>query len=473
MKTLAIPALVAAVWLGLPASAPADAAADFQKLLADVASFSEKPPLLALPPGVDMRYSKRLEDVSAQRFRDEEASLSAFAGRLRAIDRRGFTPAETLDALILERRLRDRLEELRFRAFETPIGSREGFHFAMATLADQYAFDRRGAVRRVHRQAADVPRAHERSASPRCAPGLASGRTLPRDVLAGYEQTIAPQVVDDAEAQRAGTGPSRGYPRRSRRPTASASGATVAAIRESAIPGFRDFLDFLRGEYIPRARTTLGLTPARRGRLLPPSHPHAHHTRAHADEVHETGQREVARIRAEMEAAIRRAGLQGNASRSSSSSCRIDPRFNADSPTRNTCRRWRSAAKRMDGALPRLFSRLPRTPYGIRPMPERIATGSRPATTTTATPTAAGGFVNINTSDLKARPLYVASRSPSTRACQDTTCRSCWSRENEGLLGRSAASSESPYSPKAGASTPSASGTTSASLRTPTAISGG
>ena len=91
--------LTAAVWLA-PATVPeADAGAAFRQLLADVATFNEKPPLLAVPPGVDGRYSKRLEDVSANRFRDEQGSLSGFTERLRAIDRGGFSHAQTLDAL--------------------------------------------------------------------------------------------------------------------------------------------------------------------------------------------------------------------------------------------------------------------------------------------------------------------------------------------------------------------------------------
>ena len=61
------------------------------------------------------------------------------------------------------------------------------------------------------------------------------------------------------------------------------------------------------------------------------------------------------------------------------------------------------------GAARRLFGRLPRTPYGIRAMPPRVAPrmsagyydhgeadGSQ------------AGYVNVNTSDLPARPLYVA-----------------------------------------------------------------
>jgi uncharacterized protein (DUF885 family) len=63
--------------------------------------------------------------------------------------------------------------------------------------------------------------------------------------------------------------------------------------------------------------------------------------------------------------------------------------------------------KRMDGELPRLFRRLPRTPYGILPVPEHLA----PHTSTAYywAPLGDGtraGFYYVNTYDLPSRPLY-------------------------------------------------------------------
>jgi uncharacterized protein (DUF885 family) len=63
--------------------------------------------------------------------------------------------------------------------------------------------------------------------------------------------------------------------------------------------------------------------------------------------------------------------------------------------------------KRMDGELPRLFRKLPRLPYGIKPVPEYVA----PQTTTAYYWEGAGdgsraGFYYVNTYDLKSRPLY-------------------------------------------------------------------
>ena len=399
--------LTAAAWLALTPAAVAEPAADFRKLLADVAAFSEEPLLLPVPPGVDKRYSKRLEDVSQERFRNDERSLTGLAERLRAIDRQNLAPAEASDALILERQLRDRLEELRFRSFEMPIGSREGFHFAMATEADRIAFDR---VEHYDEYIAKLQSFREHTAQRIAAmrKGLASGRTLPREVLEGYEQTIAPQVVDDAERSELAW-PFAKIPASFPEPDRERIRRDgLAAIRDSAIPGFRDFLEFMRGEYIPRARTTLGVTALPDGAAF-----YRHRIRMHTtleltpDEVHAMGLREVARLRLAMLAVARRAGFAGTLPEFVEF-LRAEPRFYART-SEDYLRAVALWAKRMDGALPRLFGRLPRTPYGIRAMPPRVAPrmsagyydrgeadGSK------------GGYVNVNTSDLPARPLYVA-----------------------------------------------------------------
>jgi uncharacterized protein (DUF885 family) len=119
------------------------------------------------------------------------------------------------------------------------------------------------------------------------------------------------------------------------------------------------------------------------------------------------GLREVDRLRLAMQAVARRAGFAGTLPEFVEF-LRREPRFYAASSD-DYLRAVALWAKRMDGALPRLFARLPRTPYGVRAMPPRVAPrmsagyydhGEADGTK--------GGYVNINTSDLPARPLYVA-----------------------------------------------------------------
>ena len=85
---------------------------------------------------------------------------------------------------------------------------------------------------------------------------------------------------------------------------------------------------------------------------------------------------------------------------------RSEPKFYAKTPE-ELLQETAFVLKKMDGLLPSLFKTLPRTPYGIREVPDYIA----PKTTTAYYMPPAGdgtkaGFYYVNTYDLKSRPLY-------------------------------------------------------------------
>jgi uncharacterized protein (DUF885 family) len=122
-------------------------------------------------------------------------------------------------------------------------------------------------------------------------------------------------------------------------------------------------------------------------------------------QVHDTGVQEVRHIRDEMEEVMRATGFQGDL-RAFVDFLRSDDRFYVETPAA-LMKEVALILKRMDGELPRLFKELPRTPYGIREVPDFIA----PVSTTAYYFLPAGdgttaGFYYVNTYDLKSRPLY-------------------------------------------------------------------
>jgi uncharacterized protein (DUF885 family) len=85
---------------------------------------------------------------------------------------------------------------------------------------------------------------------------------------------------------------------------------------------------------------------------------------------------------------------------------RADPRFYAKTPE-ELMEKNALVAKRIDGELPKLFTRLPRMPYTLKEIPADVAEG----TTTAYYERPAGdgsraGVYRINTSKLETRPLY-------------------------------------------------------------------
>jgi uncharacterized protein (DUF885 family) len=123
------------------------------------------------------------------------------------------------------------------------------------------------------------------------------------------------------------------------------------------------------------------------------------------EQVHATGLAEVKRIGGEMQVILKQVGFPGEI-REFADTLRNDARFQAKTPD-DLLKDTSLILKRIDGRLPELFQTLPRTPYGLKPIPDYIA----PQTTAAyyqppPGDLSRGGFFFLNTYDLKSRPLY-------------------------------------------------------------------
>jgi uncharacterized protein (DUF885 family) len=123
------------------------------------------------------------------------------------------------------------------------------------------------------------------------------------------------------------------------------------------------------------------------------------------EDVFETGVREVARIRAEMDDVLRELRYTGSFEKFLDF-LRTDPQFYAATP-RDLLKEASYYAKKIDGKLPQYFGKLPANPYGVSPVPEMLAptyTSGRYSPGNADNHRA--GFYWVNTYNLAARPLY-------------------------------------------------------------------
>jgi len=141
--------------------------------------------------------------------------------------------------------------------------------------------------------------------------------------------------------------------------------AYLAEIRDGIFPAYRRLRDFLQNDYLPHARAEVGLSSMRGGdrmyaRLieenttLPMS----------ADEVHNLGLTEVARIRGEMERIKAQVGFSGTLAQFFEH-MRTDPQFSPQS-----CDAFRDGfyaiGRRVDARVREIFSTIPRSHLEIR-----------------------------------------------------------------------------------------------------------
>lgn len=382
------------------------AAEQLQALFAEEWSFRlAENPLLATSVGVH-DFDDRLPSV---RRADEARRVEVWRGfleRLAAIDRGQLSEGDLVSYGVFERQLRGFVEEFEFHHDRLPLLVDSGFHIDFARLPGEMPFATAKDYENYIARLRAFPAYMEQHVV-LLKDGLEHGMTLPRVVLEGYEVTIDSHVVDTPEASLF-YGPFEKFPDRlgeDERKRLRASGK--AAIQEAVVPGYRRFLKFMMGEYIPGARTTLGASEFPNGAAYYDQRiRHFTTLELSAQEIHDLGLREVARIRAEMEKIVEEVAFEGDFA-DFLAFLRTDPRFYAKTPE-ELLKEASYLAKRADAALPAFFGVLPRTPYGVAPVPDHLApkyTGGRYLGTSPGS--TQPGYYWVNTYALENRPLYV------------------------------------------------------------------
>jgi len=388
-----------------PAHAQDDATDRLHQLFDEAWTYRlQKNPLFATSVGVH-DYNDELPEVSVEAAQRRLERERTFLDRLRDIDRAVLSPEDRLNYDLFEQVRERRIAELEHRSYLIPITNRSGFHVSFPQLPDRVPLrtvadyedyiSRLNAFERYARQHIEIMRA-----------GLEAGYALPKVVLDDADETIRPQVVDDPTESQL-YDPFEEFPDRigpDEREHFREAGRT--AIETSVVPGFEAFLEFMTDTYVPNARDTIAAGALPNGEAYY-RHKVRHHTTLDRSpkDIHETGEQEVQRIRAEMMDIVEDEGY-GDDFDGFVEFLRTDDQFYADSDE-ELLKETSYVLKRMDGKLPELFSTLPRMSYGIREVPAYIA----PRTTTAyyQRPTGDGtraGFYYVNTHDLPSRPLY-------------------------------------------------------------------
>ena len=408
LATLAAAVLTALLTLADAAAATAARSPAAERLYALFDSTWQKElaenPVMATYVG-DTRYNDRWTDMSAagiaRRHQHDRDTLAA----LRAIPRDQLTPAEQLDRDLFEREYEQRLATHAFKPWLYQIDHQGGIQ-TLSETAEILPFrtvkdyedwiDRlRGVGPLVDQHIALLDEA------------VREGRTQPRAIMERLPPQLALQVVDSPEKSPF-YGPFRRFPDaigaadRARLETAGR-----AAIASSVLPAYQRLQRAFTTRYLPATRSTVGISGTPQGadyyreRI-------AYHTTLKgltADGIHTIGLAEVARIRGEMTKIKDQVGFKGTL-QEFFVFLRTDPQFYYKT-AQELFQAYLAVSKRIDPGLVKLFGKLPRTPYGLRAIPDTSA----PNTTTAyyQPPAADGsraGYYYVNLYRPEVRPKY-------------------------------------------------------------------
>ena len=313
-------------------------------------------------------------DMSLDAFQKRYEDEGRFVQRLEQIEPATLSADAQVNRAMLLRQLRDNLTEYEDGLYLIALDMRSGpqhRHSMIDTLPMESAQDHEDWLNRLRGLPEQLAQYQALLSE-----GISRDRTQAQIVMSRVPSQVANLITDQAnespfyrafEAMPDEIDPET---------QSSLQSAAATVIKEQINPALQALLAFLESDYLPAARPPgIGALPGGKqvySRLAQ----HFTTTDLTPDEIHEIGLREVARIRGEMETVIDTVGFEGDIA-AFNAFLRTDPQFYYETPEA-LLEGYQAVSKRLDPGLVNLFGKLPRAPYGVRPIPDEEA----PDTTT-------------------------------------------------------------------------------------------
>jgi uncharacterized protein (DUF885 family) len=352
----------------------------------------------------DRRWNDRWGDQSLEAIRKREEHTRETLVRLKKLDRAHLSPADQLNYDLFQKDLEMDIEAFKFRTYLMPITQRGGIQ-TLDELGDRLRLETVKDFEDWIARLRTVPQLMDQTIA-LMREGARTKVMWPKIVLERVPAQIDKQLVSKPE-ESAFFKPFKKFPDA----IAPADRERLAkagqeAIASGVLPSFQKLKKYFVEEYLPAAFEKVGVWQMPQGDEY-----YAHLTRRHTttnltpQQIHEKGLSEVARIKAEMQTIMEKVGFKGTLPEFFTK-LRTDPQFFYKTPD-ELLDAYRALAKRIDPNLVKVFKTLPRTPYGVIPIPDKIA----PDTTTAYynQPAADGsraGFYYVNLYKPETRPKW-------------------------------------------------------------------
>jgi uncharacterized protein (DUF885 family) len=339
-------------------------------------------------------------------FEKEAAFAKAQLEKLAEFSNEKLSETDAISLELLKFKLQETVDYFEYEMYLNPLLSDSGFHSSwnyMVRPVNSYE-EAKKYLERLDR----FPEVVDQYL-PLLREGLEKGVSQPRVIFNGYESTYdthIPKTVEEFENHYF-LSPIKNLPNNiTPKQQQMLWNLGFHVIRKKVVPSFKRIKEFFETEYYPKTRTSIGVSETPNGAAFYKNRIEYYTTLdLTADEIHQKGLSEVARIRGEMKKIIEEVNFKGSFA-DFLKFLRTDERFYATTPDQ-LLMIARDMAKRADAQLPRFFKTLPRKPYGVAPVPDAIApkyTGGRYVGTSKNSTDP--GYYWVNTYDLPSRPLY-------------------------------------------------------------------
>ena len=352
----------------------------------------------------DRRYNGQWSAIGVAAAEKHHLATRDFLRRVYAIKRDDLAETDRLNYELFRRQLQDDVDTHQFKSYLMPLHHRGGIQNLESTTnqlrlqsVDDYDdwLLRLGKVDDLVEQTIDLAEQGRKE-------GYMPPRILMQRVTGQLKKQVVADATDSPFFKVFETMPDSITASDRERLRASATDIIDGEI----LPAYRKLDQYFNTRYLPASRDSVGLSSLPNGSAW-----YEHLTRSYTttrmtpDDIHRLGLEEVKRIRDEMQAVIEQVGFDGNFA-DFLVFLRTDPQFYFDNPE-DLYEAYLATSKRIDPELINLFGKLPRMPYGVKPIPDSIA----PDTTTAyyTRPAADGsraGIYWVNLYRPEVRPKY-------------------------------------------------------------------
>ena len=344
--------------------------------------------------GLDTRPGPRLPSVTPACQAERQRQWQGVLDQIAAIPDAELSPAERLNKAVLAESLRAEVVGIKWRSYEMPINSDVNvWNYLPAQVPFRSVQEYRNYISRMR----DIPRWFDEHAANMRA-GMKRGFTPPAVTMKGRDATLANQIKPGKDSPF--YAPFTLMPASIPAFEQDQLRAEAREVIDSIVnPAQTRMLAFLRTDYLPGARASTGARDLPDGVAWYRDQVKEFTTTdLTPDAIHQIGLKEVARIDADLRAAMVQSGFKGEY-KDFLVFLRTDPQFYARTP--DELLGFSSyVIKRMDGKLKDIFTTLPRHRFTLRPVADAIA----------PTYTSGRGGLDacyMNTYDLKSRPLFM------------------------------------------------------------------
>ncbi len=351
----------------------------------------------------DKRYDDQLSDYSPQAYNDALARGERFIERLGAIDTTGMGEQEILSKDLLVHDLVDQQESSVCKPWQTPVTQFSGIQVDLPALVEMLSFtsadDYDHYVARLNKVPATIMQI-----STDMMLGEQDGRSEPQYImqkmLAQVNAMVTAKPQDTPFAR-----PLLHFPASiSARDQAQIRTVILTAIRTKVQPAYARFAKYLASDYIPKARKDPGIWANKDGDAC-----YAYLVQSFTttdltpDQVYKIGEEDVARIQPQLMAVVHSLGYQDL--RSFHQALVNNPKEHAQSGAQ-LIGLYRHYAEQMEGKLPELVTKIPKTPLKVVPMTTFGSADQVPADYQPGTPDGSRpGWIRVNTTDATKRLL--------------------------------------------------------------------